>query len=148
MLLKFTKGSGKHDRMKVIRDDLAIESIECPKQGIIPHDMVHFAVECILRRHGFLSRIRDGEAASFQMQAENESDGIERMVEVIQGDAWSGGTSSPIDMLDLYQVTCRARHCSPLRVTPEDIHAIRSYMRELEQQWKAVPIGQTLELQF
>lgn len=50
MQLIFTKGSGKHDKMEVIRDGTPVESIECPKQGIIPHDMVHYAVESTLHK--------------------------------------------------------------------------------------------------
>jgi len=67
MQLVFTKGSGKHDRMDLIRDGHIAESIECPKQGIIPHDMVHFAVESVLHKRGFIGRVLEGEAASFQM---------------------------------------------------------------------------------
>lgn len=148
MLLQFTKGSGKYDHMQVFRDGTASECIECPKQGIIPHDMVHFAVEGTLQRRGFLSRVRDGEAASLQMIAEAESDGIERLVEVIQGDAWSGGSSTPTEMLEMYQVTCRARQCNSLPVTSEDIEDIRGRIRALDQQWKAVAIGQVLDLEF
>jgi len=88
--------------------------------------MVHFAVESTLHKRGFLGRVRDGEAASFQMGAESESDGVERLVEVFQGDAWSGGDSSPEDMLALYRVTCQARGCTALPVGPSDIVAVRS----------------------
>lgn len=147
MRISFVKGNGKYDRMVIHRGD-ASESIECPKQGIIPHDMVHYAVESILQKRGFLGRIRDGEAAVFQMSSEAESDGIERLVEVIQCDAWSGGTGSPSDMLDLYQVTCRARQCPPLPVTADDMLAIRNRVDELDRQWRALPVGQFLELEL
>ena len=130
----------------LVHRDNATEVIDCPKQRIIPHDMVHFAVESILEKRGFLYRVRDGEAANFQMRAEPESDGVERLVEVFQGDAWSGGTSSPTDMLELYHVTCRARQCPPLPVVAEDILAIRSLIVELDQQWQALPVGQALHL--
>lgn len=48
--------------------------------------MVHYAVEHTLSARGFLGRVRDGEAASFRMVGEPDSDGVERLVEVIQGD--------------------------------------------------------------
>lgn len=145
MRISFIKGSGKYDCMVVHRDG-ATETIDCPKQRIIPHDMVHYAVESTLEKRGFLTRVRDGEAATFRMAAEAESDGVERLVEVIQGDAWSGATASPGDMLDLYQVTCRARECPALPVTAEDIDAIRARVAELDAAWKAVPVGKSLEL--
>jgi hypothetical protein len=151
MQLIFTKGSGKHDKMEVIRDDSLTdlaESIECPKQGIIPHDMVHYAVEHTLHKRGFIGRILDGEAASFHMEAESESDGVERLVEVFQADGWSGWSSSPTDMLDLYQVTCRARQCEPLALQADDIDAVRKRILELTEQWQSTPVGKSLALQF
>jgi hypothetical protein len=148
MQLIFTKGSGKHDTMDVIRHGVRAESIECPKQGIIPHDMVHYAVESTLHKRGFIGRILDGETTSFRMEAEAESDGVERLVEVFQADGWSGWNSSAADMLDLYQVTCNARQCAPLAIQAEDIEAVRKRILELTAQWQSVPVGRTLALQF
>ncbi|HXS72707.1 MAG TPA: hypothetical protein VN725_01580 [Rhodanobacteraceae bacterium] len=146
MQLVFTKGSGKCDRMDVVRSDGAVEAIECPKQRIIPHDMVHYAVESTLEKRGFLTRVREGARADFHMLPEAESDGVERLVEVIQGDAWSGGSSSASDMLDLYRVTCEERECPMLAVTGADIDAIRARIAELTAQWDALPAGQSLTL--
>jgi hypothetical protein len=146
MDIVFTKGSGKYDRMEVLRADGAVEGIDCPKQRIIPHDMVHYAVESTLARRGFLTRVREGERAGFRMQAEAESDGVERLVEVIQGDAWSGGGSPARDMLDLYRVTCSAHACPMLEVGAGDIDAIRACMAELTTQWNALAVGQSLRL--
>ncbi|KQN25107.1 hypothetical protein ASE86_02285 [Sphingomonas sp. Leaf33] len=83
MRLVFARGTGKADRPD--------ETIDCPRQRIIPHDMVHYAVESVLDARGFLGRVASGEAANFTMGPESESDGVERLVEVIQGDGWSGG---------------------------------------------------------
>jgi hypothetical protein len=148
MQLIFTKGSGKYDRMDLVRPGNELESIQCPKQRIIPHDMVHYAVESTLQKRGFLSRVRNGEAANFQMQAETESDSVERLVEVIQGDAWSGSNSKAEDMLDLYQVTCSARECPCLAVTENDIKYIRECVADLTKQWDAVAVGSTLVIKF
>ena len=143
----FVKGSGKYDRMQVRRGD-TVETVDCPKQHIIPHDMVHFAVESVLQARGFLSRVRDGEAATFTMATEAESDGVERLVEVFQGDAWSGGDSPPEDMLALYQVTCEARQCPPLALGADDILAVRACIADLDRRWRAVPVGDALELEL
>jgi hypothetical protein len=45
MELVFTKGSGKFDLMEVFRTGVPPERVDCPKQRIIPHDMVHYALE-------------------------------------------------------------------------------------------------------
>jgi len=146
MQLVFIKGAGKYDRMEIARGDGAVERIDCPKQGIIPHDMVHYAVESTLEKRGFLARVREGERADMRMRGDAESDGVERLVEVIQGDAWSGHTSDAAAMLDLYRVTCDARACPMLDVDPGDIEAIRARMAELTAQWNALAVGQSLSL--
>jgi len=146
MQFTWTKQNGKYDLMTVVRDDGAQETVDCPKQRIIPHDMVHFAVESTLRKRGFLTRIKEGEAAGFGMVPNAESDGIERLVEVFQGDAWSGGATAAADMLDLYQVTCRERACPPLSVTIEDIEVIRTRIEELDREWQQLAVGSSLRL--
>jgi hypothetical protein len=146
--LAFTKGAGKTDVLTVTRADGVEERIDCPKQGIIPHDMVHYAVESVLAARGFLGRVVAGEEAAFTMAAEAESDGVERLVEVIQGDAWSGGASPPAEMTALYRITCEARACPPLPVDAQAIDAIRAEMRTLSEAWSATPVGGTLTLRF
>jgi len=146
--LAFTKGAGKSDALLVTRADGAVERIVCPKQGIVPHDMVHYAVEASLAAQGFLGRVASGEAASFAMAADAESDGVERLVEVIQGDAWSGGLAPADALIDLYRVTCAARDCPMLAVDVEAIDAIRAGLEALTREWDAVPIGGTMTLRF
>jgi len=145
--ITFTKGRGKFDVMRVVRGD-AVETIDCPKQRIIPHDMVHYAVEHTLQKRGFLSRVGGGEQASFQMAPEAESDGVERLVEVLQGDAWSGGDAPPDEVLDLYRLTCAARECPPLPVTADDIVSIRDTIAELDAEWQALAIGESMRLRL
>lgn len=67
---------------------------------------------------------------------------------MFQGDAWSGGTSPAEDMIELYQVACRARACAPLPVLPNDILAVRSRIAELDAEWQALSAGQALRLEL
>lgn len=146
MQLIFTKGPHKYDWLDVVRSDGSAARIECPKQGIIPHDMVHYAVESQLEARGFLGRVKAGEEADFRMGAHPESDAVERLVEVFQGDGWSGGHSSPDDMIALYAVTCEARQCPMLAIDAALMEAVRARIAELTEQWNAVPVGGTLSL--
>lgn len=148
MKLVFTKGAGKTDLMEVVRSGQRSELVECPKQGIIPHDMMHYAVEHTLNARGFLTRVQDGESAAFQMQAEAQSDAVERLVEVFQGDAWSGGHSPASDLIDMYRVTCNARSCPMLDVDGAAISEVRVVIADLSEKWKGVPVGGSLELGF
>ena len=75
-----------------------------------------------------------------------DSDGIERLVEVFQGDAWSGGDTDAAAMIGLYRVTCEARGCPMLAVDDAAIEAIRTSMDALARRWEAVPVGGTMTL--
>ena len=146
MQFVFFKGAGKFDRLEVARPGGQVERLECPKQGIIPHDMVHFAVEHTLRARGFLRRVKDGEAARFTMAPDAVSDAVERLVEVVQGDAWSGGQSPAAEMIEMYHVTCQARACQPLPVDEAAILAVREALVQLTGQWARTPVGGSLAL--
>jgi hypothetical protein len=146
MELVFTKGAGKLDFMDVLRADGSSERVECPKQRIIPHDMVHYAVEHTLKRRGFLGRVKDGETAGFNMKPEQDSDSIERLVEVFQGDAWSSGQTPASEMIELYKVTCSARSCPVLPIDERDIEEVRAAIAALTKQWDDVPVGKSMVL--
>jgi hypothetical protein len=146
MEIIFTKGAGKFDLMEVMRPGNSPERVECPEQGIIPHDMVHYAVEHTLAVRGFLGRVMGGETATFGMKPEALSDSVERLVEVFQGDAWSGGKSAASEFMEMYAVTCDARGCHPLPVDAAAIEGVRSTIAELTRRWQAVPVGGSLKL--
>ena len=145
MELVFTKGAGKSDTLVLTRDGRT-DRIDCPKQRIIPHDMVHYAVESMLDACGFLGRVAGGEDAALSMAGNPESDGVERLVEVFQGDGWSGATAGPDELIDLYRVTCAARGCPPLGIDAAAVDAIRERLDALTSAWDAVPIGGSLRL--
>jgi hypothetical protein len=147
MRLVFTKCAGKTDRLDIVRANGSVETIGCPKQRIIPHDMVHYAVESTLARRGFLGRVAAGETAAFDMAAENEAEGVERLVEVIQADAWSGGAEAAA-LFDLYRTTCEARGDTPLSLDEAAIAAVQECMAELEARWQALTVGETMALEF
>jgi hypothetical protein len=138
--------TGKYDRLVVERDG-GTEEVPCPKIGGIPHDMVHFAVENVMRMRGYLRKVAAGEALSLRMTADVESDQMERLVEVMQADA-NSGFPAPADLIAMYRVTCDARGVVPFDVTGSDIAAIRAEMRRLEKLWDATAPGSTLALSF
>ncbi|MBU6376947.1 MAG: hypothetical protein KJS95_00310 [Gammaproteobacteria bacterium] len=148
MRLVFTKGAGKHDRLDIFRDGACISQVVCPKQGIIPHDMIHFAVEATLQHRGFITRALDGETGGWRMASSTESDGVERLVEVLQADGWAGWQSEPSALLDLYLTTCDARRCPPLPLQEIDLLAVRERIGQLSEAWQQVAVGATLAVSF
>lgn len=140
----FEKRAGKFDAMLVMREGVLSET-PCPKQAPIPHDMFHHAVETVLGRRGFLHRFADGEGEGFRMTPEAVSDALERLVETMQADSWSG-RPDPAEVIDLFLTTCAARGNTPIPLTRDDVLAIRSVIDDLAARWAAVPIGGRLVL--
>ncbi|MFD1612919.1 hypothetical protein ACFSCW_14030 [Sphingomonas tabacisoli] len=143
----FTKQDGKYDLLEIVRADSSVERIDCPKQGIIPHDMVHYAVEKELGARGFMRAAVAGEASGYAPMSEVEAEAIERLVETMQADAW-GAPGTAGDLLDLYRMTCEARGHASIAVEPASIDAIKDEMTRLQLEWDEVPAGGTMELSF
>lgn len=147
MKMIFTRLDGKYDRLDIIRADSSVETIDCPKQGIIPHDMVHYAVESVLGARGFMRAAVAGEASGFAPMSEVEAEAIERLVETMQADSW-GAQSAPADLIDLYHVTCDARGHASIPVAAGEVEAIRDEILRLQLLWDEVPVGGTMALSF
>ncbi|NJC05199.1 hypothetical protein GGQ97_000992 [Sphingomonas kaistensis] len=146
MRLTFTKGAGKYDALVIERDGRAAESIECPKQGIIPHDMVHYAVESVVG-HGFLGMVADGAPAAFTTSGGAEEEAVERLVECFQAEMW-GGPVPAAELIAAYEHACAARGHSAMPVSQSSVEAIRARLDTLGRDWSAVPVHGSLELEL
>lgn len=145
--LTFTKGGGKHDQLRIERGTGAPETIACPKQGIIPHDMIHYAVESTLARRGFLSLVADGNSASFATSGGAVGDATERLVETFQAELW-GGRVSASDLIATYEQACAASGHAIMPVGNAEIEAVRGRLDELGAEWENLPVGGTLSLRL
>jgi hypothetical protein len=145
MRLIFTKRGGKHDELVIERDDRDPETLSCPKQGIIPHDMVHYAVESSLSHRGFLGLVADGQAAAFATAGGDSEEAIERLVEVFQAEMW-GGRVAATDLLATYEQACGDRGHAAVPISPADVDAIRIRLDQLTADWSAVPLNESLTL--
>ncbi|MDX2233576.1 MAG: hypothetical protein NW200_03680 [Hyphomonadaceae bacterium] len=143
--LVFEKRPGKYDAMFVERGG-ALEEIPCPKQRPIPHDMFHYAVETVLGKQGFAHRVAAGEGAGFRMTPEATSEAVERLVETMQADSWSGRPPAH-EVVALFEATCAARGDAPFTVEPGDIVDIRDEIDRLAALWEALPDRGRLELE-
>jgi hypothetical protein len=149
VILRFTKGAGKFDRLDIVAADGPRPPIDCPKQGIIPHDMVHFAVEAEMAATGFLGLIAAGGDGGYRLGHDDRiAQSIERLVEMFQGERWSGAALAEADFVGLYAITCAERGDTPLPITGASIAAIRTRIADLTARWAAVPVGGQLTLQL
>jgi hypothetical protein len=147
MELRFTKRAGKFDELLLRRADGSSETIACPKQGIIPHDMVHFAVESEVAALGFLGAAAAGGSADFGTAADDpHARAVERLVETVQAEAWAGAPAADSDFIALYHVTCSARGDTPLALDAATLTAIRARLAALSAQWQALAVGDSLTL--
>jgi len=147
MKLTFTKRDGKYDDLLIERPDLPADTIQCPKQGIIPHDMVHYAIESTLAKGGFLTMVADGSAAAFQTQGGEAEEAIERLVETFQAEMW-GGRVPAADLIATYEHACESKDHWTLPVTAEDVEAIRATIDDLTAKWSDVPIHGSLTVEM
>ncbi len=142
----FEKRDGKYDAMFVQQDGL-VQEISCPKQGPIPHDMFHCAVERVLALHGFIRRTAAGETAGFRMAPEVESESVERLVETMQADSWSG-RPPPSEVIDLFLATCAARGSATIVLNEDTIVAIRFEIDRLAREWENLPVRGRMKIEM
>ncbi len=148
----------KYDRLRFLRSDGSETSSSMPRQGTLPHDLVHYVVESTLRlRHGFLGLVAAGADARFVMQAvheaanpavETEAVQAEAVVEALQTQLWAG-------CFDRDAFVEGARSASAARGKPAfDFSHVDPqaalYMRALalKERWDQVPYHQSFELDF
>ncbi len=145
MRLVFTKTNGKYDILHVERSGEGVVAIQCPKQGIIPHDMVHFAVETVVRAGGFLTRLTEGESLADTMVGTVEGDAVEGIVLCLQAELWSQPMSAE-DFLASYYAACEARGHRAIPLSQDEITLLRTSIADLTHRWAAVPVQGTLVL--
>lgn len=151
MKLVFTKSGGsnpaKYDRLDIVTDAGQQPPIDCPKQGIIPHDVVHYAVESEVAELGFLGVAATGGGTGFAAGKDNaHARAIERLVETVQAEAWSGAPVPDAEFIALYMTTCEAHGDMPLSLDAPTLARILARLLDLTRQWAAMKPGGTLEL--
>ena len=147
MRLTFTKRGGKHDDLVIDRVGRPPETISCPKQGIIPHDMVHYAVESTLAHRGFLGLVADGQVAAFETTGGDSEEAVERLVETFQAEMWGARVPSA-ELIATYEHACGARGHPAVPVSPGDVEAIRERLRELTEKWAALPVNASFAVEL
>ena len=142
MKLTFTKGAGKYDTLSF---DTGAPPLACPKQGILPHDLLHLIVEAELRVGAFLTRAAAGTMTATSVSDDADLQAVERIVETLQADLWSGPASDD-DLIAIYHHACTARDHPPLPLSIDQLRAMRVRVADLGAAWDAVAVGGALDL--
>jgi hypothetical protein len=160
MKLKLTKNStnSKTDLCQFIRKDGSIDELVLPRQGILPHDLVHYVVESqFALANGFLSLIARGASASFIMELAHLGDvnkieeaavQVEAIVEALQTQLWNGSYEHEYFIYGI-QTACAARKIATPDLPSSELgHTLFQHALDLNHQWQSVAPYEEMELEF
>jgi hypothetical protein len=148
----------KYDQLRCVRRDGSESTCPMPRQGILPHDLLHYVVENGMRwRHGFLGQVAAGRDIDFAAEYAHDPDNreaadqviqAEALVETLQAQLWSGAFDAGMFMDGLLGA-CAARGRNAPDLSGVDLEEV-FYRRavELGARWQQVPFYGSLELEM
>ena len=148
----------KYDRLNFVRDDGSSAAIDMPRQGIPPHDLLHYLLETGLGLcGGFLSLVAAGQDARYVMELVHAPDRrdilrdavhAEALVEAMQTQLWSGCYDHQAFLYGLQTASEFRGIESPLAPSQDRCMALFEAAIAMNRQWSALPAYQTLVLEF
>jgi hypothetical protein len=145
------------DRLRCIRGDGSETSASMPRQGILPHDLLHYLVESGLGwRHGFLGMIAAGADIGWTMQQTHDPTNrdiadqaihAEAVVESLQAQLWSGAFDAAL-FSEGVRSACEARGCSVPALDADTGESLFEQALALNSRWQQVPFHGTLALEM
>lgn len=145
----------KYDRLDCVRRDGSATACLMPRQGILPHDLVHYVVESTLGwRHAFYGMIAAGiDIGPAMEQAHDPGNAAlvdqaihaEAVVESLQAQLWSGAFDAA--MFDEgVRTACTGRDRSVPALPADAGRRLFDAVLLLDARWRQVPWHGTLEL--
>lgn len=160
MKLVVTKSgkADKYDRLRCIRRDGSETACDMPRQGILPHDLVHYVVESALGyRHGFLGLVAGGADIRAVLDIvhdpsnraiADEATHTEAIVESLQAQLWSGAFDADL-FIEGVRGACAVRGRAMPDLSRVDAEgALFRRALELDARWQQVPFHASLELEL
>jgi hypothetical protein len=160
MLVRFTKGppGAQADSLTCVRPDGTRTTSDLARQGILPHEAIHFVIETTLGWHdalfGDLARgqtLKDATARTHGTQSEwtknIQGRQAEALVECLEAEQW-GGPADPLSFAEMLVKACRRHGVPPPDVTPEEIERLRVTLREFGAAWRPLGPGEWIERTF
>lgn len=156
----------KYDELRCVRRDGSATGCAMPRQGILPHDLIHFVVESMLDwRHAFYGMVAAGADMGFAMEQSHEladcaakraladqAIHAEAVVESLQAQLWSAAADpAAFDdamFLEGVRSACEARGRSTPVLPAGAGRRLFDAVLALDARWKALPWFGTLELEL
>lgn len=150
--------SDKYDQLNFVRADGSSSQCSMPRQGILPHDLIHYIVESALAtKFGFLSLVAQGADPTFVMESVHdkskpqvsvEAVQVEAIVEALQTQLWAGKFDTEM-FIYAADMACTARNTIAYSVNGLDLEGmLYKPALALAQDWAAVKPSSALELNF
>lgn len=156
MLIRLKKRDHKKHTLSCVRDDGSVTW--CPDDDYFAHhDLIHYVVETTLGyRQAFYGLLAAGwEVSDFgQLDPATgkkrviplEAGHTEMIASALQAELWGG--IPPESFFEMLEMACANMNVPPSAITPEQLAAMRERIPDLFGQWRALPVGETLELVF
>jgi hypothetical protein len=160
MLIRLTKISDRKHRMTAVRADGSSETVELVSRSFLLHDFIHYAVETTAGLSGgFWGLVASGKGMDELALAMRPVDGIDMRllageaatVEAVVGcfTSLAHDRATPGESVDAVRRILEPQgRPPPPWVTLEFALAVQERLRQLKGEWKALPYGGTMELQF
>ena len=160
MLVRFSKGppAADADALTCVRPDGSTTTGPLRRQGILPHEAIHFVVEDALGWHdaffGLVARGESIEAVAARLHGRHaqwtkitQALQSESLVECLENDQW-GGASDPAGFAEKLVASCRRRGVVPPDITAEELERVRVALRVFGAAWRPLAPGGSLERTF
>lgn len=157
LIARKMEAAGKYDRLRVVRDDGSETGCEMPRQGVLPHDLVHAVVESHLHLNdGFLGLVAKGADIAFAEKNFREYIDPERHFEVAQSESvveglqtqlWQGGFDFNAFLAGVTGA-CAMRAVAVPVITEADGQAMFDTALRLNELWRQMPVKAELTLAF
>jgi hypothetical protein len=160
MLVRFTKDppATGHDTLTCVRPDGSATSAALQRQGVLPHEAIHFVVETSLGwRDAMFGDVERGatlEEAHLKLHGGSRAWSkmtqalqTEALVDALQTEQWSGA-HDPAAFAEQLIAACRRKGVPPPDVTAEEIDRVRTAVREFGAAWRPLAPGRSLERTF
>lgn len=120
------------------------------------HDLTHFAVETVLQtQRGFYGLIAAGwdigdtTGKGVKGPLPDEAQAVEHLVGMLDAERASGATGSAAELSEYASGHAEANALKwQFGLTDEILERIRSRVTDLHSQWRMLPPGQTMQLEF
>lgn len=157
LIARKLESGGKVDRLRVLRDDGSETGCEMPRQGVLPHDLVHAVVESRLRlTEGFLGLVAKGADIAFAEKNFRDYIDPERHFEVAQSESVVEGLQTQLwqGVFDFgafiagVEGACAMRGVAVPAISEADGRAMFDTALRLNEQWRQVPAKAEFTLTF